>query len=42
MGDDDDISKVVSRYLLFAKEMNLTGEDSLHGLEKIFLADCEV
>lgn len=43
MGEDgDDICKVVSRYLLFAKEMKLSGEDSLRGLEKIFLADCEV
>lgn len=37
--DEDDISAIVTRYLLFAKEMNLEATDSLHGLEKIFLHD---
>lgn len=37
--DDDDISAIITRYLLFAKEMNLDATDSLSGLEKIFLHD---
>lgn len=36
---DDDISKIVCRYILFAREMNISDEDALHGLEKIFLAE---
>lgn len=37
-GDDDDISAVVSRYILFMRKMNLSDEDILSGLQEIFLA----
>lgn len=35
--DEDDISAIVRRYLLFANRMGLTGEQSLEGLQEIFL-----
>lgn len=38
----DDISAIVARYLLFAKRMGLTGEQSLEGLQEIFLHGVEV
>lgn len=37
--EEDDISAIVSRYLLFVKRMGLTGEQSLEGLTEIFLCD---
>ena len=37
--EEDDISAIVSRYLLFANRMGLTGEQSLEGLTEIFLCD---
>ena len=40
--DKDDISAIVARYLLFAKRMGLTGEQSLEGLQEIFLHGVEV
>lgn len=40
--DEDDISAIVTRYLLFAKRMGLTGEQSLEGLQEIFLHGVEV
>lgn len=40
--DEDDISAIVARYLLFAKRMGLTGEQSLEGLQEIFLHGVEV
>lgn len=39
--DEDDISAIVTRYLLFAKRMGLTGEQSLEGLQEIFLHGVE-
>lgn len=39
--DEDDISAIVTRYLLFANRMGLTGEQSLEGLQEIFLHDVE-
>ena len=39
--DEDDISAIVARYLLFAKRMGLTGEQSLEGLQEIFLHGVE-
>lgn len=41
MDDEDDISAIVTRYLLFAKRMGLTGEQSLEGLQEIFLHGVE-
>ena len=35
--DEDDISAIVARYLLFVNRMGLTGEQSLEGLIEIFL-----
>lgn len=35
--DDDDISKIVVRFLLFIDRMGLNATDSLSGLEEIFL-----
>ncbi len=35
--DEDDISAIVRRYLLFANRMGLTEEQSLDGLREIFL-----
>lgn len=35
--DDDDISKIVVRFLLFTDRMGLNATDSLSGLEEIFL-----
>lgn len=40
--DEDDISAIVRRYLLFANRMGLTGEQSLEGLQEIFLHGVEV
>ena len=40
--EEDDISAIVTRYLLFAKRMELTGEQSLEGLQEIFLYGVEV
>lgn len=40
--DKDDISAIVARYLLFAKRMGLTGEQSQEGLQGIFLHGVEV
>ena len=37
--EDDDISAIVSRYLLFTKEMNMDATDALTGLQEIFLQD---
>lgn len=39
--DEDDISAIVRRYLLFANRMGLTGEQSLEGLQEIFLCNAE-
>lgn len=39
--DEDDISDIVRRYLLFANRMGLTGEQSLEGLQEIFLHGVE-
>lgn len=39
--DEDDISAIVRRYLLFANRMGLTGEQSLEGLQEIFLHGVE-
>ena len=38
--EDDDISAIVVRYLLFVERMGLTAEQRMAGLEEIFL--CEV
>lgn len=35
--EDDDISAIVVRYLLFVERMGLRAEDRLKGLEEIFL-----
>ena len=40
--DEDDISAIVTRYLLFVKRMEFTGEQSLDGLQEIFLHVVEV
>lgn len=37
--EEDDISAIVSRYLMFAERMGLNAEDKLKGLEEIFLCD---
>lgn len=37
--EDDDISAIVVRYLLFAERMGLTTEQRMTGLEEIFLCD---
>lgn len=37
--EDDDISAIVVRYLLFAERMGLTAEQKMIGLEEIFLCD---
>lgn len=37
--EDDDISAIVVRYLLFAERMGLTAEQRMAGLEEIFLCD---
>ena len=37
--EDDDISAIVVRYLLFAERMGLTAEQRMTGLEEIFLCD---
>ncbi len=39
--DEDDISAIVRRYLLFVNRMGLTGEQSLEGLQEIFLHGVE-
>lgn len=39
--EDDDISAIVSRYLLFAKKMNIDATDALNGLQDIFLKDVD-
>ena len=38
--EEDDISAIVCRYLLFVERMGLTGEQKLEGLQEIFLNDC--
>ena len=40
--DEDDSSAIVTRYLLFVKRMGLTEEQSLEGLQEIFLHGVEV
>ena len=35
--DEDNISPIVSRYLMFMQEIDVSPENSLKGLEKIFL-----
>lgn len=37
--EEDEISSIVSRYLLFAQSINLDASDSLRGLTEIFLND---
>lgn len=37
--EDDDISAIVVRYLLFAERMGLIAEQRMTGLEEIFLCD---
>lgn len=37
--EDDDISAIVVRYLLFTERMGLTAEQRMTGLEEIFLCD---
>lgn len=37
--DEDDISAIVIRYLLFAERMGLKAEDKFKGLEEIFLTE---
>ena len=37
--EDDDISAIVVRYLLFAERMGLTAEQRMTGLDEIFLCD---
>lgn len=37
--EDDDISAIVVRYLLFTERMGLTAEQRMVGLEEIFLSD---
>ena len=37
--EDDDISAIVVRYLLFTERMGLTAEQRMEGLEEIFLCD---
>ena len=37
MNEDDDISAIITRYLLFTKELNLNANDILKGLNDIFL-----
>ena len=37
--EDDDISAIVVRYLLFAERMGLTAEQRLEGLQEIFLCE---
>lgn len=37
--EDDDISAIVARYLLFTKKMNMDATDALNGLQEIFLHD---
>ena len=37
--EDDDISAIVVRYLLFAESMGLIAEQRMTGLEEIFLCD---
>lgn len=39
--EDDDISAIVVRYLLFAEREGLTAEQRMVGLEEIFLCDAE-
>lgn len=39
--EDDDISAIVSRYLLFTQKMNMDATDALNGLQEIFLHDVE-
>lgn len=34
--EDDDISAIVARYLLFTKKMNMDATDALNGLQEIF------
>ena len=37
--EEDDISAIVARYLLFTKKMNMDATDALNGLQEIFLHD---
>lgn len=37
--EDDDISAIVVRYLLFVERMGLTAAERMKGLEEIFLSD---
>ena len=39
--EDDDISAIVVRYLLFVERMGLTAEQRMAGLEEIFLCDVD-
>ena len=37
--DEDEASAIVCRYLLYMEKLNISPEDSLHGLIKIFLTN---
>lgn len=37
--EEDDISAIVARYLLFTKKINIDSTDVLNGLQEIFLHD---
>ena len=37
LDEDDEISAIVSRYLLFTKSINLDAVDAMRGLQDIFL-----
>lgn len=39
MDEEDDISAIVSRYLVFVERMGLSAVDKLKGLEEIFLCN---
>ena len=39
--ETDDISAIISRYLLFAQRINLNAADTINGLQDIFLNDID-
>ena len=39
--ETDDISAIISRYLLFAQRINLNTTDTMNGLQDIFLNDID-
>ena len=39
--ETDDISAIISRYLLFAQRINLNATDTMNGLQDIFLNDID-